>query len=282
MKKILIFTFSGIIILAFIIKLVSPSSDVYDGFDDVAPIISDKTDFEKNKTNENHNTHIDSIVIIHYLGFDVLYDCQKLQPVWVDYTLTAKKVEQTKHSPKIKRHFMPDTNLQLPQASNADYKNSGWVRGHMARRQDLKWSVQAVQECDYFTNICPQDSTMNNDIWHDIENLVRRVATQYDSVHVICGPIFKDYSNGYIGPNHLPVPDYFFKTLLIKDTYGYHSIAFLCPNNNKYISLEDAVCTVDKVEDFSKIDVYSYLPDIIESTVENTYDFKLWDIKKGL
>lgn len=279
MKKVLIFTFSGIVLLAFIIRLVSPSSDVYDGFDDVAPIISDETNFEKNRTNEKLNTHIDSIVLIHYLGFDVLYDCQKLQPIGVDYTLTAEKVEQTKHSPKIKRHFMPDTNLQLPQASNADYRNSGWVRGHMARRQDFKWSVQAVQECDYFTNICPQDSTMNNDIWHQIENLVRRIATQYDSVHVICGPIFTDHSNGYIGPNRLPVPDYFFKTLLIKDATGYHAIAFLCPNNDKPLTMKDAACTVDKVEALSQIDVYSYLPDSIETLVENQVSIQLLHIR---
>lgn len=107
---------------------------------------------------------------------------------------------------------------------------------------------------------------------------MRNLASQYDSVHVICGPIFTDHSNGYIGPNRLPVPDYFFKTLLIKDSTGYHAIAFLCPNSDKELSVEDAACTVDKVESISKIDVYSYLPDKIESFIERQINLKKWGI----
>lgn len=226
-----------------------------------------------------HHNGDDGLIIIHYVGFTIQYNANTKQPDWTDYTLTAEQVENTKHSPKIKRNFIPDPNLSLPQATTADYRKSGWVRGHMARRQDMKWSEQAVRESDYFTNICPQDSVMNNNVWHDIENLVRRVAKDFDSVHVICGPIFTGISNGYIGSNHLPVPDYFFKTLLVKDATDYHAIAFLCPNNDKPLTMKEAACTVDKVEAMSKIDVYSYLPDKIESTIESTFNLKHWGLR---
>lgn len=218
-------------------------------------------------------------VVVKYTGFTVLYNPNNRQPDWAEYTLTAEHVEMSNNTPKVSRYFMPDPNLSLPQATPADYSKSGWVRGHMARRQDMKWSEQAIKESDYFTNICPQNDVMNNGVWHQIENLVRRIATQYDSVHVICGPIFTDYSNGYIGPNRLPVPDYFFKTLLIKDATGYHAIAFLCPNSDKELSVKDAACTVDKVESMSKIDVYSYLPDKTESIVESVLDIRFWGLR---
>ncbi|MBR0169268.1 MAG: DNA/RNA non-specific endonuclease [Bacteroidales bacterium] len=218
-------------------------------------------------------------VILKYTGFTVQYNPNNRQPDWAEYTLTAEHVEMSNNTPKVSRYFMPDPNLSLPQATPADYSKSGWVRGHMARRQDMKWSEQAIKESDYFTNICPQNDVMNNGVWHQIENLVRRGATQYDSVHVICGPIFTDHSNGYIGPNRLPVPDYFFKTLLVKDGSGYHAIAFLCPNSEKPLAMKDAACTVDKVESMSKIDVYSYLPDKTEMTVESQIDLKKWGIR---
>ena len=218
-------------------------------------------------------------VVIKYTGFTVQYNPDNRQPDWAEYTLTAEQVKMSDNTPKISRHFMPDPNLPLPQASSADYSKSGWVRGHMARRQDMKWSEQAIQESDYFTNICPQNNVMNNGVWHQIENLVRRIATQYDSVHVICGPIFTNRSNGYIGSNRLPVPDYFFKTLLIKDASGYHAIAFLCPNSDEPLSLKEAACTVDKVEQMSKINVYSYLPDKTEASVECQIDLKKWRIR---
>ena len=218
-------------------------------------------------------------VILKYTGFTVQYNPNTRQPDWAEYSLTAEHVEMSNNTPKVSRYFMPDPNLSLPQATPADYSKSGWVRGHMARRQDMKWSEQAIKESDYFTNICPQNDVMNNGVWHQIENLVRRVATQYDSVHVICGPIFTDNANGYIGPNRLPVPDYFFKTLLVKDATGYHAIAFLCPNDDKPLTMKEAACTVDKVEAMSKIDVYSYLPDKIESTIESTFNLKLWGLR---
>lgn len=261
MKKIIFGFPILILIVAFIIRIVSADA----------------------VSTEDHSSFFDPIeehksITLHYTGFTVSYNPETRQPDWVSYILTAEQVEQTKHMPKIPRYFMPDPNLDLPQATNEDYKNSGWVRGHMARRQDMKWSEQAVRESDYFTNICSQDEVMNNGVWHQIENLVRRIAVQYDSVHVICGPIFTDTLNGYIGPNQIPVPDYFFKTLLIKDNYGYHTIAFLCPNNKSSQTMLEVVCTVNKVESISKIDVYSYLPNDLEEKVESDLDIVIWKI----
>ena len=98
--------------------------------------------------------------LLVYTGFTVQYNPATRQPDWADYTLTAEHVEMSNNTPKVSRYFMPDPKLSLPQATPADYNKSGWVRGHMARRQDMKWSEQAVKESDYFTNICPQNDVM--------------------------------------------------------------------------------------------------------------------------
>ena len=221
--------------------------------------------------------------LLHYAGFTVQYNQSNRQPDWVEYTLTAEQVWATENTPKVPHHFMQDPNLSLPQATDEDYKGVhkqyGLSKGHMARHQDMKWSLQSVQESDYYTNICPQHEKLNTKLWKRIENLARDMAKQYDSVHVICGPIFTNHSKGYIGPNSIPVPDYFFKTLLIKDATGYHAIAFCCPNNDKPLTMKEAACTVDKVESISKIDVYSYLPDKTERLIESQIDLKIWIVK---
>ena len=227
---------------------------------------------------QDAETSIVKDTVLHYAGFTTQYNPATLQPDWVMYTLTAQQVEMTKHTPKVDRDFQPDPYLKLPQASNDDYRNSGWVRGHMARRQDMKWSKQSVRESDYFTNICPQNKEMNNGVWLQIEDKVRKIAEEYDSVVVVCGPIFTNPDTLYIGPNRVAVPDYFFKTLLIKDVKGYHAIAFLCPNNGSPLSIDATVHTVDEVESISKIDVYAYLPDKIEEAVECTLDLQFWGI----
>lgn len=210
---------------------------------------------------------------ITYTGFIVQYNPENRQPDWVDYTLTEEQVRATENTPSIPHKFMQDPYLVLPQASNDDYEGVhqqfGLTKGHMARHQDMKWSLQATQESDYYTNICPQHEKLNTKLWKTIENLARKMAVSYDSVHIICGPIFTDTIYGFIGPNHIPIPDYFFKILLVRDDNGYHSVAFVCPNTETQLTINEVVCTVDSAELMAGIDVYSYLPDKIEATVES-------------
>jgi DNA/RNA endonuclease G (NUC1) len=74
---------------------------------------------KKESFKENHSAS--SSTLLHYFAFTVSYNPETLQPDWVSYTLTAEQVELTKHTPKIPRCFMPDPNLDLPQATNEDY-----------------------------------------------------------------------------------------------------------------------------------------------------------------
>lgn len=219
--------------------------------------------------------NLSSSILLQYTAFTVSYNPSTRQPDWVSYTLTAEEVEATKHTPKIPRNFMPDPNLDFPQATNEDYSGSGWVRGHMARRQDMKWSEQAVKESDYFTNICPQNKEMNNGVWHQIENLARKLAVRYDSVMIVCGPIFTSTQPRFFGVNNIPVPDSFFKAFLIPDGTEYHTLAFLCPNCSEQISMAMTVCCVDDVETASGIDLFRFLDDEIEDAVESRVNAEL-------
>ena len=171
---------------------------------------------------------------------------------------------------------MPDPNLDLPQATNEDYSGSGWVRGHMARRQDMKWSEQAVKESDYFTNICPQNKEMNNGVWHQIENLARKLAVRYDSVQIVCGPIFVSNTPETIGPNRVWIPDSFFKAFLIKHQDAYHTIAFICPNSPDSVTIAGTARSVNTVESLTGYDFFGFLDDGVEETVEDEVEDGLW------
>ena len=219
---------------------------------------------------------ISSSILLHYTAFTVSYNPSTRQPDWVSYTLTAEEVEATKHTPKIPRYFTPDQNLDLPQATNEDYSGSGWVRGHMARRQDMKWSEQAVKESDYYTNICPQNKEMNNGIWHQIENLARKLAVRYDSVQIVCGPLFVPTTPETIGPNRIRIPDSFFKAFLIKHQDAYHAIAFICPNSPDSVTIVETARSVNTVETFTGYDFFGFLDDGVEETIENEVEVGRW------
>jgi len=213
--------------------------------------------------------------VIYYTGFVCNYNPETKQPNWVSYSLTAEQVFITDNTPSIPRNFRPDPNLNLPQATNDDYRNSGWVRGHMARRQDMKWSDAAVLESDYFTNICAQNQTMNNGIWHRIENKVRSIAENNDTVYVVCGPVFKEGHYGVLGTSQIPIADYFFKTLLVVNNGKYSAIAFLCPNNDSQLSYRDVAVSINQIEKLTNFDFYSFLNNSIEETVEDYIDISL-------
>lgn len=216
-------------------------------------------------TIENKN----DLTLIQYKGFFVKYNDSTRQPEWVSYTLTAEEVAATENTPNIPHKFMEDPNCHLSQASVEDYRRSGWTRGHMARHMDMKWNTEAAQESDYMTNICPQNKKMNGGIWLKIENIARKLAIKYDSVNIVCGPIFTDTVNGTIGRSNIPVPDYFFKTFLVHYKGQYHSIAFICPNESGHAIPSEVVTTVNQVEALIRTNLYSHMDDAIEETVED-------------
>ncbi len=260
MKKIIFGFPILILIVAVIIRIVSADAVSIEDYSSFSDTIEKPT----------------STTTLHYTGFTVFYNPETCQPDWVSYTLTAEHVEQTKHTPKIPRRFMPDPNLSLPQADNVDYSNTGWVKGHMARRQDMKWSEQAVLESDYFTNICPQDKEMNNGVWHQIENLARKVAVTYDSVLIVCGPVFTTSPPRTIGVHKVCVPDYYFKAFLINHAGCFHTVAFLCPNNSNVVTIDSVVCSVNVVESASGLDLFEFLDDYVEESIESRFDLDMF------
>lgn len=221
---------------------------------------------------EKKNARHPDPYILHYQGFTVKYNPSTRQPDWVSYTLTANQVYRTENTPKINHHFMPDPKVKYPQATNEDYKGSGWSRGHMARHMDMKWSVQAAHESDYYTNICPQSMKLNNGIWKGIENIARGYAKQFGSVNIVCGPVFTDTVYGAIGESRIPIPDFFFKSFLVYRSGHYHAIAFLCPNDGA----SKTICTVNDIESLTGINLYAFLDEQIEEHVENVVDRSFW------
>ena len=164
--------------------------------------------------------------IIDYEGFTVSYNHTTLVPNWVAYELTATELNgyyDTKSS-----NFSRDPNSKGKQASREDYSRTGWDKGHMCPKADLRWSEKAYWESHYFPNICPQNHDLNRYDWNTLEKRVRSLAGRYDTVWVVCGPIFEKKEFGTIGDANVQVPDYFFKALLICTADGFSSVAFVC------------------------------------------------------
>ena len=211
--------------------------------------------------------------VIEHVGYTVSYNEQRRNANWVAYELTADEVKGDE--PRDDK-FVPDPEVIGRQATDDDYKRSGWDRGHLAPAADMKWSEEAMKESFYLSNVSPQNNNLNRGVWKSIEELTRDVASKYSKVLVVTGPVFtKKKGMGKIGENRVLIPNAFYKVLLIHNG-SYQAIGFYCENVAGKKKLATYARSIDEIEKATGIDFFHLLPDEIEDEVEATYDWNVW------
>ena len=207
-------------------------------------------------------------VVVH-LGYTASYNHKTLIPNWVAWELTAEEAAGTLEG---QCSFSRDPDVAFPKASREDYSYSGWDKGHMAPRADMKWSAQALEESYFFTNVCPQDHEMNSQAWRKIEELTRRLARRYGAVYIVCGPVAGNGRFGTIGKAGVLVPDAFFKALAVNTTEGFHTVGFLVENTPQDGSPRRYAVSVDSVEALVGRNLFPLIPEEAEAS----YDWNDW------
>lgn len=211
----------------------------------------------------------------HRKGFSYGFSPRWRQSVWVGYQFLS---EELSHRVPRAKKFMPDPEEALS-ASDEDYRNSGFDRGHLAPASDMRWDAEAMRESFYFTNISPQVPAFNRGVWKRLEEQVRTWTHAYDTLYVVTGPLFLR-SPQYIGRQQIPVPSHFYKALLTKRNNQWESVAFVIENKKTIVSLDDVRCTVDSLEQLSGLDFFSPLDDSVESRVESQYHAHIWSLPR--
>ena len=209
----------------------------------------------------------DEDIIVH-LGYTASYNHVSLCPDWVAWELTAEEANGQNDG---QYSFSRDPDVRFPKASREDYSRSGFDKGHMAPRADMRWSCQALEESYYFTNICPQDHEMNSQAWRKIEELTRRLAKRYGSVFIVCGPIFGGDNPRKIGG--VSVPNAFFKALAVSTADGYRTVGFLVDNNPQSFSPRHYAVSVDSVEAVVGRNLFP----LVDEEAEAVFDWKNWN-----
>lgn len=210
--------------------------------------------------------------IIDYPGFTVSFNSKHHQPNWVAWELTGKETQGT--LPR-SNEFAQDTNIEGC-ATLADYKGSGYDRGHMAPAADMKWSEAAMQACFYLTNMSPQASTLNSGAWKKLEDKCRDWAVRDSAIIIVCGPILTDRITKTIGDTKVSVPSRYFKVILAPFANPPRAIGFIMNNGKVAGGMQQAAVSVDEVERITGFDFFAQLPDDIENEVEAQCNFTLW------
>ena len=178
--------------------------------------------------------------------------------------------------------FRADPAITTGSASLADYRGSGYDRGHLAPAADFAYAASAMSETFYMSNMTPQAPAFNRGIWQQLEAQVRRWAAEYGRAYVVAGPVLDAPASDYaaIGENAVAVPRAFYKVVLLPlyaddadaatpdDCAALLAYAFVIPNEKCESSFYDYAVPIDAVEALTGIDFFYQLDDALEAALE--------------
>ena len=166
-------------------------------------------------------------------------------------------------------NFRPDFRIpEMFRADLADYRNSGYDRGHLVASANKKETEIQNSETFLLSNMSPQEPGFNQYIWKKLEEAVRQLDGQETifETYVICGPIFYfDVEVLMIGAEDdngvtLPIPHAYFKSVLTENHKGtLHMWSFVMPNKSSDKPLDEFLVPTTKVEKLSGLFLWERL-----------------------
>jgi endonuclease G len=149
--------------------------------------------------------------------FAVLHSGKTRTPFYVAERLNKETLKQA-HKKRTDKFFADARLPRAERAELADYKGSGYDRGHMAPAADMH-SEEGMAQCFSLANMIPQAPINNRKSWADIEKATRQyVMRASGDVFVISGPVF-DAHPATIGANRVAVPKYLYKLVIDPATH---------------------------------------------------------------
>lgn len=215
-------------------------------------------------------------------GYAFGYDSRLKIPIWVQYELTA--AELSGPGDRNGSRWQPEPSLPVGFRSElADYRNSGFDRGHMAPAGDMVRSQQVMDESHILSNAAPQVGRgFNQRIWRNLETAIRGWVNQRGTLTIITGPVFAvqngrvDYQ--VIGERGVAVATHFYKIVVdTSDPNAPEALAFLMPNEDLGArQVGEFLVSIDAVELATGIDFLSALPKDIEGELETATPTQVW------
>ena len=207
-------------------------------------------------------------------SYIVSYNKKTKCPNWVAWRLTREHANGDVS--RMGNAFHEDQEVPAPRALNADYKQSGFSRGHMCPAGDNKWDREVMYETFLLSNVCPQNANLNSGLWNQIEISCRRWADKYGDIYIICGPMyFKSREIQSIGEDAVAVPDAFFKVILCLYNEP-KCIGFVCRNSDGNKKKDMYVNSLEQVERLTGLHFFPQLNPDIRKLVEDHADINEW------
>lgn len=213
--------------------------------------------------------------ILYRTGYITSYNKITKLPNWVAWKLTKDRTSG--HVPRC-QNFSPDYDVPAPRQELDDWDNKEseeFDHGHMCPAGDNKWARKAMEETFLLTNICPQNSKLNQETWEHLESHCRWWANKYGTIYIIAGPIFRNKNYRTFGNNKIAIPDAFFKVILHINEKP-KALGFIYENTypKDKDRMEDHVVPISEIE---KVTGMKFFPFLKDAELKNNTNFNKWN-----
>ena len=126
--------------------------------------------------------------------FTLCHDSELKISRWAGHELRAEPFNRV--GPRSSaNYFRQDLELARPSARNADYRGSGFSRGHLVPAADFALTEDGRQATYVLSNAVPQNQSTNAGKWRQLESAIRAFAAQADATYIFTGPILVVWSS---------------------------------------------------------------------------------------
>ena len=227
-----------------------------------------------------------------YRNYTYYYNYTYYASMWVAWPLAASHTSGNGSTSSWRYNPNIANNKQINIVSNAYgtmYNAGTYSRGHQCPNADRKSDDTMNLQTYYSTNQTPQiQNSFNGGIWSSLENATRALLSGNNAssmVYVATGPVYQKVggndeityltgANSNANPSRLPVPNYYWKAILKVKWNGTSvseatTIGFWFKHQTYSDSYTNHIVSVNQIEEWTGLDLFTNLPDGIEESAEN-------------
>ncbi len=153
-----------------------------------------------------------------FSSFAILHSGQTKTPVFVAQRLNRQRLSNTQNVARTDKFYEEARLPKAERATLADYRGSGWDRGHMAPAGDMN-TAEGMAQSFSLANMVPQDPSLNRGPWNKMEQDTRKYVNRAQGdVYVFTGSFYNNPQSSAIGSGKVAVPSHLYKVVYDEST----------------------------------------------------------------